>query len=455
METPPALAPLFLAEKPLPPRPTSFFYMLGLMLVALAMVLLPVVYLGLTVLAGYGVYWFSTNVFLSIWAWHGNGRMMLLLKFICSATPLLVGGCIALFMVKPFFARRAKPPQPYALAPGAEPLFHEFVQKICALVGAPVPREIRLDCDVNASAGFRRGFFSLFGSDLVLTVGMPLIAGLSARQLAGVIAHEFGHFTQGTAMRLSYLIRRVNGWFVRVIFERDSWDAALDEWQSSSESWVSLMFACARAGVGLSRMVLRALMLAGHAICSFLMRQMEYDADRCEIALAGSEAFEQTMLRMGELGTVRGTLYEKMRETWKTSHRVPDNVPVLIAHHAADIADDTRQKISTAMLAEKTGWLDTHPASADRIAAARRADSPGIFTEEMPAQELLENFRPLSRIVTLAHYEDDFEIPTTEDFLIPVDAVLRPPEAEAPAPAPAVPLPQAPRWQGPPTASSE
>jgi Zn-dependent protease with chaperone function len=457
MEIPPALAPLFLADKPLPSRPTSFFYLLGLLLVTVAMVLLPVVYLGLTVLAGYGVYWFATTWFLEIWNWPGHGRGALLLKFICSFTPLLVGGCIALFMVKPFFARRAKPPQPYALAAGAEPLFHEFVRKICALVGAPVPREIRLDCEVNASAGFRRGLLSLFGSDLVLTVGMPLIAGLSARQLAGVIAHEFGHFTQGTGMRLSYLIRRVNLWFVRVIYERDSWDATLDGWRASSESWLSFMFLCAQAGVGFSRLLLRVLMLTGHGICSFLMRQMEYDADRCEITLAGSVAFEQTMLRMGELGTVTSRLYKEMHKTWKTSHRLPDNVPVLVAHHAADIGDDTRLEITAAMLAEKTGWFDTHPSSADRIAAAQRAAEPGIFSEDMPAQELLENFRPLSRIVTLAHYEDDLEIPTTEDFLIPVDAVLRPPAPEAPAaaPVPVKPIPQAPRWQGPPPASAE
>ena len=452
MEIPPALSPLFLAEKPLPSRPTSFFYSLGLIFVTVAMVLLPVVYLGLTILAGYGVYWFATTWFVEIWNWHANGRVGFVLKVLCSFTPLLVGGCIAIFMVKPFFARRAKPPQPYALGPGAEPLFHAFVQKICALVGAPPPSEIRLDCEVNASAGFRRGFFSMFGSDLVLTVGMPLIAGLSARQLAGVIAHEFGHFTQGMAMRLSYLIRRVNGWFVRVIYERDSWDATLDEWRATSDSWISLMFACAQAGVGLSRMLLRVLMLTGHGICSFLMRQMEYDADRCEIALAGSEAFERTMLRMGELGTVTGRLYKNMHETWQTSHRLPDNLPVLIGHHAADIADDTRREITTAMLAEKTGWLDTHPSSADRIAAARRAGEPGIFTEDMPAQELLENFRPLSRIVTLAHYEDDLEVPTTEDFLIPVDAVLRPPGAEAPA-VENEPLPQAPRWEGPPASA--
>lgn len=453
MEIPPAIAPLFQKSRSLPSRPTSFFYSLGLLSVTLGMVLLPVVYLGLTLLAGYGVYWFATTCFTEIWDWHVGGRGGLVLKFICSFTPLLVGGCIAIFMVKPFFARRAKPPQPYVLVPGAEPLFHEFVQRICGIVGAPMPREIRLDCQVNASAGFYRG---MFRGDLVLTVGMPLIAGLSARQLAGVIAHEFGHFTQGLAMRLSYLIRRVNGWFVRVVFERDSWDATLDGWQASSESWVSLMVLCARAGVGLSRLLLRGLMMMGHALCSFLMRQMEFDADRCEIALAGSEAFEQTMLRMGELGTVTGRLYEQMRKTWQTSHRVPDNVPVLIAHHAADIADDKREEISAEMLAAKTGWLDTHPSSASRIAAARRAGEAGIFSEDMPAQELLENFRPLSRIVTLAHYEDDFEIPICEDFLIPVDAVLRPPEREvAPtAAAPAKPILQAPRWEGPPPAKA-
>ena len=449
MEIPSAIEPLFRTAERLPQRPTSFLYTLGLGLVTVAMLLLPLVYFGLTVLAAYGVYWFATNCFLEIWAWHVGGRGGLILKVICSVTPLLSGACIAFFMVKPFFARRQKPPQPYTLARDAEPLFRSFVERICAIVGAPPPSEIRLACDVNASAGFRRGFLSLFSGDLVLTVGMPLFAGLTAQQLAGVIAHEFGHFTQGTAMRLSYLIRRVNFWFARVVFERDSWDATLDEWQSSSESWISIIILCARAGVGLSRLFLRVLMLVGHAISSLLMRQMEFDADRCEIALAGSGAFEQTTLRMSELGTVTNHLYKDMQKTWKTSHRLPDNVPVLITHHAERMDAGDRLAITTEMLQTKTGWLDTHPSPAARMDAARRAAQPGIFTEEMPAQELLENFRPLSRIATLAHYEDDLEIPITEDFLIPVDAVLRPPEQVVP-PIVRAPVPQAPRWQGPP-----
>lgn len=61
----------------------------------------------------------------------------------------------------------------------------------------------------------------LFGNDLVLTIGMPLVLGLSLRQFAGVLAHEFGHFSQGAGMRLTFIIRTISVWFTRVVYERD------------------------------------------------------------------------------------------------------------------------------------------------------------------------------------------------------------------------------------------
>jgi hypothetical protein len=67
----------------------------------------------------------------------------------------------------------------------------------------------------------------MFGNDLVLTIGMPLVAGMSLRQFAGVLAHEFGHFSQGAGMRLSFIIRSINLWFMRVVYERDDWDERL------------------------------------------------------------------------------------------------------------------------------------------------------------------------------------------------------------------------------------
>ena len=118
--------------------------------------------------------------------------------------------------------------QPLALDPAVEPRVYQLVPAICIAVRARAPRRIELNCDLNASAHFDRGLRGFFRGDLMLTLGMPLLAGLTQREIAGVIAHEFGHFRQGAGMRISYLIRRVNGWFARVVYERDAWDEAIE-----------------------------------------------------------------------------------------------------------------------------------------------------------------------------------------------------------------------------------
>ena len=51
--------------------------------------------------------------------------------------------------------------------------------------------------------------------DVVLTIGLPLAAGLTIQEFAGVLAHEFGHFAQGAGMKLTYLIRATSAWFAR------------------------------------------------------------------------------------------------------------------------------------------------------------------------------------------------------------------------------------------------
>src|SRR5207302_1283690 len=125
---------------------------------------------------------------------------------------------------------------------------------------------IDLDCRVNAGAGFRSGWRSLFGNDIVLCLGLPLAAGMNLSQLAGVIAHEYGHFSQGTAMRAQYVIRRINLWFYRVVHERDAWDQFLVEAsERENQAWqLVLVFYTARLGVWLARCVLWLLMTMGN-----------------------------------------------------------------------------------------------------------------------------------------------------------------------------------------------
>ena len=201
---------------------TGPLYSAGLAVVAFAMVLLPLIYAALIAFTAWAVLWHLRNDTWILTGDSGHGFFRLIVYL----GPAVAGGILVFFMVKPFFAAKPKAPEPVTLDPAKEPLLFGFVQKICGLVGAAAPWRIDVDCQVNASAGLRRGLWS---KDLVLTIGLPLVGGLDMRQFAGVLAHEFGHFAQGAGMRLTYIIRKINFWFARVVYERDSWDVKLEQ----------------------------------------------------------------------------------------------------------------------------------------------------------------------------------------------------------------------------------
>jgi Zn-dependent protease with chaperone function len=405
---------------PIPRTSVSLLYRFSLVLVAAMMLLLPLVYVAMVLAAAYGVYFYATHFYFLLQSLSGGPRFYIL-KALAYVIPLFAGTVLVLFMIKPLFARRASRAQPLALNPAVDKRVFAFIAKICDLVGAPMPKRIDLDCQVNAAAGFRRGALSLFNNDLVLTIGLPLVAGLDLRQFAGVVAHEFGHFTQGFSMRLSYMIRSINAWFARVAYDRDAWDVWLERWaEEEHDGRVAILIWCTQLAIGFSRLILKLLMLLGHGVSCFLLRQMEYDADSYEIKVAGSAAFEATVRRLRVLEAGLKNAYKEMRMTWNLSRRLPDNFPAYLVHHEAQLLAPLRQKIDDSLGLVKTGLFDTHPSDGDRIRCARQADDPGIFHLDLPASVLFVNFEVVSKQITHLHYADDLQIPVDAAMLRPV-----------------------------------
>lgn len=402
---------------------SSLMYQLSLLVVAITMVLLPLIYFALIGLLAYGVYYHATHH--ATWLTHLSSRRSgrgALGAFLIYITPIFMGCVVLLFMVKPLFAGRAKRAQPLALNPSDNPLLYAFIEKICQAVGAPSPARIDLDCELNASAGFRRGFLSMVGSDLVLTIGLPLVANLSAAEFGGVVAHEFGHFTQSVGMRLSYLIRTINHWFIRVVYERDSWDEAIEEWSANiDDARVGIIIWTTQFGVWFARMVLRVLMYIGSAIGGFMMRQMEYDADACQIRLVGSEIFERTHRKLETLGAAQELMHRQIHAQWTKTNQLPDNICELLRQAHESLPPQVIQKIEDASGLERTGIFDTHPCLADRVRAARRAQDDGTFHDDRPATALFTSFDHPARFVTLLHYTDDLDLPVTPPMLIRIE----------------------------------
>jgi Zn-dependent protease with chaperone function len=402
---------------------TSIFYHVTLVLVAATMLLLPLVYIAMVGTVAYVVYFHAVHNLSPIMQMGSiNSASIIIGKLMIYFVPLLAGLVVVFFLFKPLLAGRPKHAQPLALNPASERLLYAFIEKICDIVGAPSPKRIDLDCQINAAAHFRRGFFSLFGNDLVLVLGLPLVANLTARELAGVIAHEFGHFTQDAGMRLSYIINSVNFWFARVAYQRDAWDVALETWaRETEEPWVAILVMIVQLAVWFSRLILRILMLVGMTVCGFMLRQMEYDADAYEIKVAGSDCFERTTRKLATLEAAWAETRKHLIASWKHDQTLPDNLPEMIRHTHQRLPAPVLKKIDDTLGFHRTGLFDSHPSPADRIRQARKANEPGIFHDDRPAASLFASFEHPSRFVTFLHYTDDIGIPIHENMLTRVE----------------------------------
>ena len=429
----------------LPRIPVSPLYNLGLTLVALAMLLLPLIYLGLITTVAYFLYYHATE---SIHLLHrlSSGRVAVFTY----VAPMVVGSLLLLFMVKPLFVRRAYYIKPSKIEPQDESLLFAFVQKLCDRVGAPMPSEIHLDINVNASASFRRGLLSIFSNDLVLTIGLPLLGGLNLHQFAGVLAHEFGHFTQTTGMRLTFIIRSVNLWFERVVYEEDEWDERIRRWSRNWDFRIGVVLLVARLFIWVTRKILWVLMIFGHAISSFMLRQMEYDADRYETQLVGAQVFESTAQRMVELSLAHEWAFQDLGNAWEEG-RLVDNLPALILVNERQIPEDIRKKVLKGHLQDaRTGLFHTHPCHQDRITSARKLeaqpsfildishgkiqrymeqaetnDSAKVFSSSPPASILFKDFNARACRVSLDYYRSVFGKEVMPRNLVSVEAMVK------------------------------
>lgn len=242
---------------------------------------------------------------------------------------------------------------------------------------------------------------------------------LDIRELAGVIAHELGHFNQGAGMRLSYLVRTINAWFFRIVYERDAWDEGLVRHSQESDIRSRLIFYLARFCVWMSRRVLWCFFMVGHLVSCFLLRQMERDADLYEIRLGGSDAFENSMVHLGRM-SVASSLAQSVWLEALRGGRVASNLPFLFESAGRTMPVQVRRDLQKEMLGSKTGLLDSHPSDGERIARARKEKSPGIVALHGPARHLLRDFDVLCRKATLTLYRDGMGFEVPEKDLVPL-----------------------------------
>jgi Zn-dependent protease with chaperone function len=398
------------------PPSNSWRYVLALMAGSLILIALVVLYFGMILM----VLWLVFGQVLDADSWvagtEPSGLGGYAFRFLLSMAGLLVTAVL----LKPLFARPADESAGFTLLESDQPKLFAFIRKICQETQSPVPVEIVADCHVNASASLRRGMKSLFSRDLVLRVGLPLVAGLNTRQLAGIFAHELGHFSQGFAMSLTYTVRTINGWFARVVYERDEWDETLERWLVEKNWPRKILGTVMRPLIWSGRAVLWLLMTIGRISNCLVLRHMEYDADAYEVKISGGEIFEETSLRMAELSAFYSLAIDNMRETYK-SGRLPDNFPLYLQSFEEAIPAEKLEEFRSKVVKGRTSLWESHPGLADRIEAVGLLQEKGMFRREEPGGVLFVNFPDLCKAVTAHFYRQEMDLPTSELLLMNTD----------------------------------
>ena len=229
-------------------------------------------------------------------------------------------------------------------APDLFQLIREVQQK---LKGPPV-HKVLLSDEFNAGIVQipRFGMFGLLKNYMV--VGLPLLTALRPAELRAVLAHEFGH--------LSGKHGRFSGWIYRV---RQSWIQILTA-VHHERHYASFLF----------EPFLNWYAPFFNAYSFVLARTQEYEADESAAKLSGQQTFARALV---QLSLIDREMSEKFWPGfYRGAHDEPqppkDPFAKLVRHVSENAKPKEAEKWFVQELRVKTGYDDTHPSLADRLA---------------------------------------------------------------------------------------
>ena len=265
-----------------------YSYKIKAFLAILAIISFFILYSALVCALGYLVYYaFNYSI-------ENINKITILLKIGA------IGGSIMLFVFTLKFIfklKNHKPENRIKLKKEEHTKLWGFIDKICTETGAPKPKNIFIDPDVNAYVSYSNLWLSLFlPIKKELTIGLGLISCLNLTEFKAVISHEFGHFAQ-SSMKIGSYINSANTIIHDMIFSRDKWDDILDKWRASdirlsAAAWVITPV------IWVIRQILALFYQFLNIMYSSLSREMEFNADKVAVSTTGSNAIISALWKL-------------------------------------------------------------------------------------------------------------------------------------------------------------
>lgn len=299
----------------------------------------------------------------------------------------LGAGFLAVFMLKALvFVRRGQHGGLTEITATEQPRLFAFLYRLADEARAPRPARVYVSSRVNAAVFYDLSLLNFFlPSKKNLEIGLPLLNVLSVSEFKAVLAHEFGHFAQRSMAvgRWVYLAQQIAG---HIVAKRDGLDRFLEGLSRTDVriAWVGWLFSLLVWSIrSVVDTLFRLVVLADRA----LSREMEFQADRVSVSLAGSDALIDALYRIQSAdaawdrtlafanqqlhkGTAVPDLYELQSAVLRKLRVIYDDpdygVPPASAGDRAAHRIFKRDRVSVSRM-----WA-THPASHEREENAKK-----------------------------------------------------------------------------------
>jgi len=404
-------------ERELPPVQWSPLYRVSVWFSAAALILLTVIYLAIILV----VAWFAVDYFLSHLRLLGTG-VSVWVVLLYSLPPLFLLILLGL-VIKPFFRISPSHEEPEVVTKKNEPLLFEFVRRICNSVGTRMIDEIHFTVGAEAAVYNSGPLGGLLSEKRVLILGLPLVASCDIASLAGIIAHEMGHFALQRNIQLRTIIGLVNGWFYRAMYEPDRFDIWLAINTQEGRS-LRLLLLPIKKTLSLGRWILWVFFVTAEASSCLISRKDEFDCDQYMARLVGSETASTSLQNVHLLGMAASATDDDLTNSWQEK-RLPDDLPRFIQSRVKRW-NSRQQEISLKLISSNaTRWFDTHPSLPARIRALRKLALPAMPLSQEPAGRLFRDFDRRCKEMTVRHYKQVLEADFDPSSLVSTEVLNR------------------------------
>ncbi len=336
---------------------------------------------------------------------------------------LIFGVMIFVFMLKFVFIRNQTAEENQVeIFEKDQPHLFAFIRKVAEDTFNQMPKHVYIARGVNASVSADSQLLSFFfASPKNLTIGLGIVNTLNISEFKSVLAHEFGHFSQ----KSTHFGRYVYAFYLMLynwIYAEDNWDNMLSKLLYSGLKVIRITGWFILSSSNVIKRLMAYLFRFVQKNYMRLSREMEYNADKMAVCLAGNEA-SISALRKVEMSDA--CMYQSFQHAaWAASQQ--KKLPNIYAYHrflmrqwgeknGIEMAKNRIPKISSNAHIKQTQpnvvykdqWA-SHPSNEDRTLKMNEISLKCSIVEES-AWVLFENAGALQAEMTNAFFAQFME----------------------------------------------